>query len=214
MIIGIDHLAISCTNLDEEIERLSKKRFELQFIERNLINTADKKKLLNEYHDTHGMAYFKHQNGFKIEATQYGNQLYEPIGYFDVDLNDPKLISLKVNNLDSEVEFWTNGCGFKISELDVNEATLMLHSPFKEWSCSLKLFVTEEKLEPSYLDSKGFPCLAFISTNLHKDIQKIGKLGASTVIKPYELLVNKKKLLITMFRTPSSSIGELIQIIK
>ena len=85
MILGIDHIALSGSNLDADCRELQAAGFSAVFREDEVPNDAAKKHFLKEYHPSHGIAYFRGAVGPSIELTVHGKPapdaqaLYEPV---------------------------------------------------------------------------------------------------------------------------------------
>jgi len=69
MIVGIDHVALSCTDISAAIERLSGEGFTPVFVEKSLQNHPAKKPFLTHYSETHAIAYMRAPAGVAIELT-------------------------------------------------------------------------------------------------------------------------------------------------
>ncbi len=210
MILGFDHLSYSSTDLDRSAEKLRKLGYTEQFSETGLENYPVKKPLLEEFQPLHGLRYFKHSNGFALEATYYRDTPATSSGLFQIDLENPEIISLHTRRPDKEYRFWTKGFGFK----EQDEGKLAFTTPVPQWNCTLQLVKDDRAGETSYLDSSGYPCMAFLCTRLEEELKNLQEAGAHTVVDPHQIEVNSKLLTLTMFRSPSGAVCELIQIDK
>ncbi len=75
MILGVDHLALSCTALEPAIQQLTAFGFKLDFAQPDLPNHPGKKPLLKDYQPTHGIAYMRAPAGVAIELVNHSAPL-------------------------------------------------------------------------------------------------------------------------------------------
>lgn len=212
MIAGLDHLACSVTDLKRGIARFEEHGFRLLFKEENLENDPRKSKLIRKLEPVHDLAFMEHENGFRVELTKYGDQLYQPEAPFSIHLNNPGLIKMKTSRPDEDAVLLTKGLRFRPDEQVAQEYGYTLSSPVSKWKCSLQMIADPELPANSTLDSSGYPCLALLSTSLQKDSEKLRILGAFEMTPPIRLIVYNKEVTIIMFRFPGGAIGELIEI--
>ena len=71
MIIGIDHLALSCSNVAAASQELARSGFSTQFIEKDLPNHSAKKAFLMHYALKHDIAYCRREDGIALELTNH-----------------------------------------------------------------------------------------------------------------------------------------------
>ena len=57
MILGVDHIALSCEDIVQATEFLKQYGFSIQFIDKSVPNPPAKEKLLRSYHPIHSLAY-------------------------------------------------------------------------------------------------------------------------------------------------------------
>lgn|SRR3990167_1365439 len=206
MILGIDHIALSVNDTDQAKRKLEALGFSSLFVEFNISNDVAKKHLLKEYRANHDVGIFlSKKEGVSVEIVNHGLTVDTdaPYSYHD------NYIELETADVNSEKTFWKSIFRFQETAQD----TLVFKSPVRRWSCTIKL--RETKLLKQYtLDSRGYTCLAFLTNNLAEDVSAAEKGGASDILTPFSLTVNKQLLNITMLRTPGGAICELIKIIK
>lgn len=72
MIVGVDHIALSCARLDDGIGHMSRLGFELTFLERDAPNHPVKRAYLGTFRATHSLAMCRSAAGVSIELTEHG----------------------------------------------------------------------------------------------------------------------------------------------
>lgn len=206
MILGIDHLALTVSNLAVANNDLIARGFSCVFIEQDIINHPMKKSLLSNFHATHDIGFYRsNKKGISIEIVNHHAIADNATNYEYCD----DYIELKTNDIEKEKIFWK--VVFRFQEAEQN--FLRFKSPLPHWSCTIKISEAKHQSQ-STLDAQGYTCLAFLSNNLEEDIQVAKTNGATDVLAPFRLTVNKQALDVSMFRTPGGAICELIKIVK
>ncbi|MBP0005260.1 MAG: hypothetical protein J7642_16370 [Cyanobacteria bacterium SBC] len=204
MILGMAHLALSVSSIEEGKKRLENRGFNCIFLERSAINHPAKKHLLEHHQPSHEIALFHNSNiNLSIEIINHGHVCYTKRGSYQLK-ND--CIELCTSDFEKEKNFWIEGLGFR----EESENLLNFSSIVPRWSCKIKL-IENPKIQPTTLDSQGYPCLAFFTNSLARDLDLAKQVGAYDLTEIFELCVNNKTLNIALFRTPGSAICELIQ---
>jgi catechol 2,3-dioxygenase-like lactoylglutathione lyase family enzyme len=72
MIMGVDHVALTCTDLDTAAQQLSESGFRVRFSQRDIPNFAGKAPLLARYQPLHSMAFCEGTSSTAIELTLHG----------------------------------------------------------------------------------------------------------------------------------------------
>ena len=75
MILGVDHLALACTDAKASVGILGLAGFELQFHESNLHNAPGKDAFVHRYESIHAIAFCRGQVGTGLELTSHGQLL-------------------------------------------------------------------------------------------------------------------------------------------
>ncbi len=204
MILGIDHLALSVENTDAVANQLEADGFTCAFMEYGVVNSAEKKMLLDHYQPTHDIGVYKpKKGGVSLEITNHGKIADNDAPY----LCHGDTIELFTSDIQAEKNFFKKV--FRFKELDGH--TLKYTSPVPSWSATVK--ITEKlNIKKNMLDSKGHACLAFLTNNLEQDIQAAVTAGAKDITNSFKLFLNGRNLEVAMFRTPTGAICELIQI--
>ena len=205
MIIGLDHLSWSVTDTDAAVNTLVAKGYQCVFLERGVPNSPHKSNLLASISPTHDIGVFKSKEGkISIELTNHG-VINEAI--MSPYLPDEDGVFLHTHDIELEKEFWTVAMRFKRTSVP---NLLALTSPIPNWGCKLTL-VHATRAQPPTLDSKGYPCLAFISNNIDVDSVTIKNAGGYDWTERFSSVFNQKQLLIRLFRSPTGALCELIQ---
>ena len=203
MILGIDHIAINTSDIDNFNKKILKKRYQKTFAE-EIINSEMKRPFLKNYSKLHKISYHESLGKyFPIELTQHGNDLINketPISF------NKNVIILKVKDITHEKLFWNNLLGIEESK----SKTIYFNSILSKRSFHLKLKLVEKNISYT-LDTEGNTCIALITKNLNQSLEKINNFEFSEIIGPWKGRVNNKKLRIAMFKTKNNIIGELIQ---
>ena len=206
MILGIDHIALSVVDTALAKQRLELDNYTCSFIESGIQNDIEKKLLLNHYQPTHDLGFFKpNDKGLCVEITNHG---HVSAGHSSFNF-DKDSIELICPNLDVEKKFWMHVLKFQ----EVSDQIMKFTSHIPQWSCMLKLTENPEITIPT-LDSPGYNCLAFLTSNLERDIQTAQQAGAWDIIRLDRFQVNQRNVDIGMFRTPGGAICELIKILQ
>jgi hypothetical protein len=267
MIVGIDHIALSCVDIVKASEELALSGFNIKFIEKDVPNFSGKNIFLERYEQTHSIAYCESENGINIELTQHGltpgessslyNLLFSSVphdslkkvtpdhelgeywirsGLFRPPLqslwpafgtniwhsesSDSEPFSIKgllvpVSKLSESEALWTRGLNFKVLNRGSIESgkryiALKYGSPLKTWT--LNVLLVESEVFAYQLDSRGFSCLAFLSSNLERDLEKLTSLGATENTGIFFIDVNGRTLKVVVLRGPNKELIELIEL--
>lgn len=89
MILGIDHIALSCENIIHGVNLLGKMGYRAKFIQEYVPNNPAKTHFLMSYDPLHSLAYCQIENGISIELTQHSSPLRNMNSPYQVLLNSP-----------------------------------------------------------------------------------------------------------------------------
>lgn len=82
MILGVDHIAVTCRNVAAGTRALARAGFTVGFHEQGLPNAAAKHPFLGEFHPRHDIAYLNGRRGPAIELVDHGSlRVVEDRGY-------------------------------------------------------------------------------------------------------------------------------------
>lgn len=77
MILGIDHLALSCEDIHDAAQILASAGYRIKFVEQDVPNHPNKSRFLKAYRSVHSIAYCQGECGTAIELTQHSARLNE-----------------------------------------------------------------------------------------------------------------------------------------
>jgi hypothetical protein len=114
----------------------------------------------------------------------------------------------ETDDIPSAVRFWS-GLGFKSMAAD-KEGAFLEFPPFLG-SATVRMYLrkSERPASQCWLDSEGFNCLAFFSSDAQKDRQRFGELGMGPT-EMNRFRVNGKDLCIYWLRGPGGEVAEVI----
>lgn len=140
--------------------------------------------------------------------------------WYDVDrkgASGVRALMVPVCNIGESVSFWTDGlgCGRRPGcRLDGGELIrLSFDAPFPHWSAEILLMEADARPIAPLLDSGGFPCLAFLSSDLNADGSRLRACGSFEDTGPFEVTVCGRNLKVGIYRGPSGELVELIEIL-
>ena len=223
MIIHIDHLALTTSCFDDDINILEKFGYKLRFLERNVKNLNIKKQYLRNSTDNHDIALMDCINGMSMEIINYPLKGLERSIFFPkIDNNAiTKLkeiqksfsfneICFKSYNFTESLKFWKS-LGFQIYEYNENNTCLKFRSLITRSDYFVCIENINELKDQCFLDDLGFNSIALISTSAVKDRDLLKKQNFEvTSIDALEL--NDKKLNIFFTIGPSLELVEIIGI--
>lgn len=240
MILGVDHIALSCVDLQGSVAAIQRAGYQVKFIEADLMNHSSKKPFLSVYQPVHSVAYCLAESGIAVELTAHGGipsksaagyqpriskELWRIAGaepFFDTDYEGfdslIRSVEVPVMNVEQSFLFWTKGLGARedLRSLDppVRARRLRWQSPISRWSLELILRETKIPTAQRCLDDAGFPCLAFLTNDAAADRSRLMELGVSQASEPSRHRVNGKSLMISFLRGPSGELVELIEVLQ
>lgn len=122
-------------------------------------------------------------------------------------------VALAVDNLDAALRFWCDGMGFGCGAVRGRVASLALRAPVPAWRLNLVLFENASRSRASFLDARGMACVAFISSDIEADTDRLSGCGAAPATRLFEIVVNGKRLRVRVLILDGAFI-ELIQIMQ
>lgn len=83
MIVGLDHLALNCSDFPKGLEALESIGYRTLFVEKEILNALEKRSFLKNFSSTHSIAYLESGNNQDpfIEITHHGQALTSGLGY-------------------------------------------------------------------------------------------------------------------------------------
>ncbi len=128
-----------------------------------------------------------------------------------------KALAFEVPHLEPAMRLWQKGLGFSLTSQDrggVRHAAGSFSSPFQKGRCDIHIIENPASSSGSSLDCRGFPCLAFTSTSVDRDMERLRLLGAREFSDVFELVMNGSCLRIVFFRGTGGEILELVEPLK
>lgn len=199
MIVGFDHLAWNVSDLETAVNQFS--RDHCRFLARDVPNSPNKKPLLHRYQPSHDLALFDLPDSIRTEVTCHG-PAGPGQGPFAVD---GQTIFLHTPDVSTEQQFLVGALGFHLQG-----GVLSLRHPMASYRCRIRL-VASPMTAPCMLDDSGYTCMALYSTDIQKDLASLAEAGATHILDPFDLTPGLTPLRVSMFRTPTATICELIQ---
>lgn len=202
MILGVDHIALSVSVLEDGLAAVEAERI---FVQRGVVNPPEKRAILACYEPRHDLALMRPPRGPNVELTCHGPFLAGAIGPYGI-LQDGR-ISLACPDPVREAEFWIRGMSF--SPGDTGHSS-KLARPVPTWCCEIACIEGPDSTGTT-LDSKGHACAAFLVSSLEKDLEKAVAAGAKRETAAFGLSVNGNDLSIAFFRSPCGALVEFVQ---
>ena len=181
--------------------------FSILFNSKNIVNSDDLK--------SKNLLFVKLKNIFNTNNLKLNINSISNFFELSEKENEINSIIIKTNDLQKSSKFWCELFGFiklksiknKIKDYQILEFI----SPIKNWS--IKFILIEEKFQRKmkYLDDHGFTCVSFLVTNIEDFLKKMNDFGLKTNSKPYETIINGKKMRLIFLRGIENEIIELIE---
>lgn len=207
MLIGVDHVALTVPHISAGV--IGAKAFgrEPRFVIEKLPNASEKKPFLWKYLPEHAIAYCRGGDRVAIECVCHHEEMGSAIAPYELSpYHGGEILNVLCHDIERSGIFW-RGLGFKQTQ-----HVLRFSARFPHWELSVALMKDRKSESPPYLDSRGFSCVALISTSLEKDVGMSLDYGGHSPSAPFKLHVNDHDLRIALLRGPSDEIVEFIQI--
>jgi len=125
MILGIDHIALSCEDIIYGARLLNEVGFITKFVQNDVPNHPAKRHFLKSYAPFHSVAYCQAERGVSIELTQHSATLYDAPSSYQVLLN--RLPAKTIPFVEDLPLCWGNAW---CAALDCSQPAATLWSPF------------------------------------------------------------------------------------
>ena len=89
MILGVDHIALSCEDISDSVERLGRLGYTAKFVQMDVPNAPEKRGFLTAYRPLHSLAYCRNEQGISVELTQHSAPLHSGVSPYQVLLDGP-----------------------------------------------------------------------------------------------------------------------------
>lgn len=207
MIAKIDHVAISSTNLDRDIQSCMSKGYSLTFAEKHIDNLHIKRTLMKTFSIKQSLALLDGHGNYPVELIDHGHVVR---GNSRVELNLDEL-TWKTHTLEESSRFW-GMLGFEVQTRDHTSVLMTFKSILHPRPLHLRLLQSRVALPKLYLDSEGPNCLAFITTSPDDQRQILEKHGYQTT-DGEQLNLNDKLIEVWFARGPSGELAEFISVL-
>lgn len=148
----------------------------------------------------------------KVYLPIIGKQVYYIPG--DEDFSSLWGFLLLTNDLVSTLKFWTQALGFRLLKINNKGALIEFPTYIKNWQLRIGIIYGLDKREPIYLDSIGFNCMCFLTTEIKKDFRLLSKYNTVKVGEIFDLRVGGNRLNVGLAKEVNGSFIELIEIKK
>ena len=253
MIVGIDHIAFSVSDIEEALPLVASWGYRSVFVEKGVLNHVAKTPFLRKREEKHNIAYCESlRGGVAIELTVHGDVRVAPVGrsrrphvrrtaegnlpatgpaplikvspyqvYFSQTF--PRVIdvvSLETSDVERSAGFWSK-LGFK-EKSPAGARTLRRQgagmtselsftTPLASQKLTLRLIHSPKKSKRLYyIDDRGFPCIAFLTTHIERDRLLLGDTASDI----FSMTIHQQLLDICLGRGPDGECVELIAIRK
>lgn len=192
MLVQVDHLALTGTKVEIQSHLIESLGYEQVFFSENIPNPVNKQTLMNRWCDYHTLALYHREGSIPIEIIDYGHSSSGLSRYglqteFSRDLIHPD--GSEVTSISSDFDSLNRvtlktpdppaTCDFlKELGLESNTSlTLKFRSPLNESSIFVELIKDPLVEHVPSLDSTGFPCIAFVTTNIDEELSRLRNAG-------------------------------------
>lgn len=223
MIVGIDHIAFSVSDIEKAISEVASWGYHAAFIEKEVINHRAKIPFLREWREKHDIAYCQSKvgDGLAIELTAHAvipgttprvvqceesrNAPYQ-VCFSATSSKIIDTVLLETSDVERSTAFWSK-FGFR----EKGESELCFMTPIANKKLYLKLIQKPQKSQRLYhLDDDGFPCLALLTTHIERDRLLFGDTASDV----FSLIIHRRRLDICLGRGPDGECVELIAVKK
>jgi len=214
VILGVEHIALSCADIETGVAGLAARGFAPAFVERDIPNAPEKRSLLHTYTARHDIASCRAQAGIAIELTNHG-PVYAPAPpSYEVTFGGGGIVAVAVISGDvrASKRFWRDGLRFTVAAGnadDAEQALLAIRPPVAAWAFELRVAPGPQRALPM-LDDEGFPCVALITNRLDADLAQALSAGGHSPAGPFVAHVNGNELHVALLRGPGGELVELI----
>lgn len=187
MLIQLDHLALTVED-GEETNLLRDLGYEESFSYRSIPNPSNKRGLMAEWADEHALALYERPGSIPIELIDYGHFVDAP-SHFKLPYDafpesesgtqselpgNSTIDTVRVitSSVGASREFWTE-LGFE----SVGQKSVRFNHATSQDSVTFEFQSTGRFPERTRLDARGFPCVAFVTTSLERDRNRMSNAG-------------------------------------
>jgi hypothetical protein len=204
LILGFAHLTLSTRRLERSIELFRKAGFVLKETHRTIPSSAAKWPLMAYKASCHTLVLLKGR--VPIEIVSHDTGSVDSAGMLAFDLGDGT-VTLRSSDVERDRAFISKSLPCTTASDGVRFQGLL-----PAWNAQIQL--VEDKTAPRVqpLDIEGYSCLAFYSTSISDDVQRLVGLGAENATEEFAVELNNRKIGVAMMRSPGGAIIELIKV--
>lgn len=205
MIIGFSHFIWNASNTEEVIGLLTKKGYSLDFSDVGILNHPSKKTLLRDYNQSHDIHMLRHPDFYDIEVIDHFSGEHKVQDRILLQRDDMVEIVVPKGKKNSECQFWED-LGLKRFGDNVS-----LKRPVPAWQVDIEVTESSRALTEQQLDLNGITSIAFITKNIEACMNRV-RDRLSWASDVFKLEVNGKPLSISLVKSPTGIIVELIEV--
>lgn len=236
MILDIDHIALSSSNISKFIEIFSKFDYDVEFNEKNVKNSIIKKKYMKNFSPNHDLCLLNSKSNINIELLHHEqinkeNGFITPIFENFKKSNHCKGLDMKLknygipyilkqsnkifsfnkfivqsNNIEKSDLFW-NDLGFKKINQKQHHYIFQSIISLKKYELFMEF---SRNGKNNFLDDHGWNCISLLTNSIINEKKNLGNKYETTKIDT--LLINEKKIDLFFVRGPSNELVEIISI--
>src|SRR5262245_38618011 len=100
MILGADHIAVSCWDIQDASQQLDAAGYRVRFLQEAVPNRLAKQRFLAAYEPSHAIAYCQAEEGLALELTRHASPLCKAPSPYQVLLGAPLPGSLPFSDVE------------------------------------------------------------------------------------------------------------------
>lgn len=221
MLVQVDHLALTGTAMDTQTNLLKSMGYEQVFLSDHIPNPEIKRPFMQEWCDYHTLALYRKDGSIPIEIIEYA---HTSSGHSRYDIEQVPNGSLTQPDEDDTVPDSVGALDTVVLETASQSATckffrtlglkqsgpraLAFESPLTG-PTFVELREASSASGEAYLDTPGYPCLAFVTTDIEAELSRLDEAGYD-VTAVETIALPEKTLEIGFVMGPT---GELVEIL-
>jgi hypothetical protein len=204
VILGFAHLTLSTRQLERSIELFQTAGFVLKETYHSVPSSAAKWPLMAHKASRHTLVLL---NGrVPIEIVSHDTGSVDSPGMLAFDPGGGT-ITLRSSDVARDGAFIAKSLPCAITADGIR-----FHGVLPAWSAQIQLVEDETAPCAQPLDIEGYSCLAFYSTSISEDVERLVGLGAENATEEFAVELNNRRVGVAMMRSPGGAIIELIKV--
>lgn len=189
MLVQVDHLALTGIAMDTQIHILESMGYEQVFLSDRIPNPEIKRPFMREWCEHHTLALYRRDGSIPIEIIEYehtsrGQSRYDLEQGPNGSLTQPDEADTVPDSVDAldtvilETASSSSTCEFfRMLGLEQSDPrTLRFESPLTG-PTFVELREASSASGEAYLDTPGYPCLAFVTTDIEAELSRLDEVG-------------------------------------